>query len=439
MEQAKIINFPQPQEHKRNTRKNDRLNAGKTGRVYDRGGKLWVDFRYLGERVREPSGLGDNPTNRGQLRKMLDLIVSEIGTGIFEFGKRFPHSKRKEYFARLEGRNFRKDPKDVLFKDYVEKWWTEMRPGMSGSQARDYSSILKTHLLPYFGDLTLIEFRPVLMKKFLSHLHAKKTPKGSFLSPKRIHNILIPLRVIFKDACGEYDWSELPDPFNGLKLPKVKKIRINPFSLDEWLLLMESMPTWYRPYFELAVQTGIRPSEQVALKWGAIDGRFIHIELSRVRNEEKTDLKTPESNRRIEIRPSIRKVLDQQKINLAGLQSPYVFLNTRGGPVNQVVIRQVWVTAIRKSGLPFRRMYETRHTFASWALAAGESAEWVARTLGHVNTSMVYKTYGRYIPNLTRQDGSALEGLLTGAENEKQPMIGTIVGTMAKVQVASDD
>ena len=75
--------------------------------------------------------------------------------------------------------------------------------------------------------------------------------------------------------------------------------------------------------------------------------------------------------------------------------------------------------AMKKSQLPYRRMYVPRHTFASWAMAAGESPEWVARTLGHVNTSMIYKTYGRYIPNLTRQDGSALEGLLGGTENEK--------------------
>ena len=67
-------------------------------------------------------------------------------------------------------------------------------------------------------------------------------------------------------------------------------------------------------------------------------------------------------------------------------------------------------------------MYETRHTFASWALAAGESPEWVARTLGHVDTSMVYKTYGRYIPNLTRQDGSAFERQLTKAmQSESNP------------------
>jgi integrase len=64
-------------------------------------------------------------------------------------------------------------------------------------------------------------------------------------------------------------------------------------------------------------------------------------------------------------------------------------------------------------------MYEIRHTFASWALAAGETPEWVARTLGHVTTAMIYKTYGRYIPNLTRQDGSALESLLAGTANEK--------------------
>jgi len=419
MERARIINFPNPQEHKRDTRKSDRVNVGKTGRVYSRGGKLWVDFRYLGERVREASGLDDNPTNRGQLRKMLDLIVSEIGAGIFEFAKRFPHSRRKEYFIRLEGKNFRKDPKDILFGDYVEKWWMEMCPGMSQSQASDYASILKTHLLPYFGDVTFSEFRPVLMKKFLSYLHGRRTPRGNFLSPKRIHNILIPLRVIVKDAWGEYGWADLPDPFAGLKLPRVIRMHIEPFTLEEWASLLSFMPDWYRPYFELAVLTGMRPSEQVALKWKAIDDRFIHIKLSRVRNLEKADLKTPESNRRIELRPSMRKVLAIQKAQIADRESPYVFLNTEGRPILQNKVRELWVRVMRKSKIPYRRMYETRHTFASWALAAGESSEWVARTLGHVNTAMVYKTYGRYIPNLTRQDGSALEGLLAGAVNQK--------------------
>jgi integrase len=416
---AKVIDFPKTDKRQTRPRSRDRLNAGKSGRVYARGGKLWVDFHYLGERVRESSGLDDNPANRTRLRKMLDLIVSQIENGLFEFGKSFPHSNRVEHFTRLEGRTFRRDTKDVLFKEYVEKWWLEMRPGMSASQVRDYTSILNTHLLPYFGDLAFSEFRPVLMKKFLAFLRTKKTPKSTPLSPKRIRNILIPLRVIFKDACGEYDWDDLRDPFRDLKLPKVQRMRIQPFTFEEWEILRGFIPAWYRPYFQFAVATGLRPSEQVALKWDAIDERFIHIELSRVRNVEKADLKTTGSNRQIEIRLSMRQVLEEQRKQMANFNSPYVFLNMEGRPILQDKLRELWKRAMEKSGLPYRRMYETRHTFASWALGKGETPEWVARTLGHVSTAMVYKTYGRYIPNLTRQDGSALEAMLTGTGNKK--------------------
>jgi hypothetical protein len=58
-----------------------------------------------------------------------------------------------------------------------------MHPGMSASQARDYAGILKVHLVPYFGQMPLSEFRPVLMKKFLAHLKTKKPPEGNPLSP----------------------------------------------------------------------------------------------------------------------------------------------------------------------------------------------------------------------------------------------------------------
>ena len=165
----------------------------------------------------------------------------------------------------------------------------------------------------------------------------------------------------------------------------------------------------YRPYFELAVQTGLRPSEQVALKWSDIDGGYIFIERSRVKNREKEDLKTAESRRAIEIRPSMQAVLEDQEKLTQGFDTPYVFINTKGRPILQDKLREHWARAMKKSGLKYRRMYECRHTFCSWALGAGELPGWVARTLGHVNTSMIYKTYGRYIRNLVRADGSAFE------------------------------
>lgn len=47
MELAKIIEFPQVRNKKSKANIREKLNAGKTGSVFSRGGKLWVDFRYL--------------------------------------------------------------------------------------------------------------------------------------------------------------------------------------------------------------------------------------------------------------------------------------------------------------------------------------------------------------------------------------------------------
>jgi integrase len=58
-----------------------------------------------------------------------------------------------------------------------------------------------------------------------------------------------------------------------------------------------------------------------------------------------------------------------------------------------------------------------RHTAATLWVAAGESPEWIARQLGHTSTQMLFKVYSRFVPNLTRQDGSAMERLLRSSFN----------------------
>ena len=57
-----------------------------------------------------------------------------------------------------------------------------------------------------------------------------------------------------------------------------------------------------------------------------------------------------------------------------------------------------------------------------WAviwLAAGENPEWVARQLGHSTTEMLFRVYSRYIPNVTRRDGSAFEAMLERLNTEE--------------------
>ena len=113
-----------------------------------------------------------------------------------------------------------------------------MKPGMSRSQIRDYTSALNMHLLPSLGLLSFGQLNSVQLKKFVAQMKGKKNPKGKPLSAKRIQNVMIPFRVIVKDAIEEYGWTDLPDPFTRLKLPRPKKFRVLPFSFEEWAILI---------------------------------------------------------------------------------------------------------------------------------------------------------------------------------------------------------
>ena len=76
------------------------------------------------------------------------------------------------------------------------------------------------------------------------------------------------------------------------------------------------------------------------------------------------------------------------------------------------ITQRVWHPLLRHLGLRERRPYQTRHTAATLWLASGEAPEWIARQMGHTTTEMLFRVYSRYVPNLTRRDGSAMERLL---------------------------
>ncbi len=154
--------------------------------------------------MRENVGLDDTVDNRILVRQKLDLVVAEIQNNIFEFAKRFPYSKKKDYFTLMETGTINKDPAEITFGEYFEKWFNAMKPGMSESKMRDYDCVARCHLLPYFGDMPFSVFKPINMKKFQAYLKTKTTPADTPLSNKRIRNIFIPLRIVVLDAIDEY-------------------------------------------------------------------------------------------------------------------------------------------------------------------------------------------------------------------------------------------
>ena len=104
-----------------------------------------------------------------------------------------------------------------------------------------------------------------------------------------------------------------------------------------------------------------------------------------------------------------------------------MFTGPEGGLLNLNHLReQIWYPTLKGAGLRRRVCYQTRHSFASNALIAGESPAWVSRMLGHTTPEMLFKVYGRYIPNRTRRDGTALLTRMTLSGGGKdEPAVGS--------------
>lgn len=105
----------------------------------------------------------------------------------------------------------------------------------------------------------------------------------------------------------------------------------------------------------------------------------------------------------------------QQGFTLA--TKKHVFTNPRTGCrwSGDLVVRAPWARALKSAGIRYRRPYQTRHTYASMMLTAGESPMWVAQQMGHKDWTMIARVYGRWIKNAIPHAGDKAVSLFTRA------------------------
>lgn len=83
--------------------------------------------------------------------------------------------------------------------------------------------------------------------------------------------------------------------------------------------------------------------------------------------------------------------------------------------------QEAWKTTLSRARVRYRNLYQTRHTFASMMLSAGEREIWVANQMGHSDTTSIRRNYGRWIPSSDPHAGDRAVALFAAenAGNEK--------------------
>lgn len=371
-------------------------------------GYLFMDFYYKGVRCREYTILEDNEKNRVLLEKSMATIEKEIAKGCFDYLKYFPEGSRAEYFGKT-ARPLRQTNDQHGFEQFTWKWYKATRVEWKRSTDQDFLSIIKTHLIPHFKDTDTRTIEKLALKEFRTGLSMKNGKQGKKMSNKRINNIMAVLRLIVKEAAEAF---KVPSPFEKLEPLSVTKEEINPFSLDEVKTFIGGVRPDFANYYTVRFFTAMRTAEVDGLKWKYIDfeNRKIMVRETWQRRQWDTP-KTRSSIREIEMSDIVEMALREQKKVTGHLDT--VFANKSGKPLDHnLVTKRIWYPTLKRLGLKKRAPYQTRHTTATLWLASGENPEWIARQMGHSSTEMLFKTYSKFIPNLTRKDGSAFETFL---------------------------
>jgi integrase len=381
-------------------------------------GRLLIDFTYRGVRCREQTALLDNPANRKRVQAVVDRLTKAQQDGTFVYGEFFPGSSLLDRFSKPTANVAA--PLDVkaaepsttpAFATFADQWITDHSIEWRRSHIRSVVSTVQGRIIPHFRDTVVGSITKTDILAFRAAL-AKEPGRGNkaSLSAKRINEIMGTLSQILADAADRFEFTS---PMTNVKRLRVKKVDVEPFSLNQVQTMIATVRPDYRNYFVVRFFTGMRTGEVHGLKWKYVDfeRRQILVRETFVLGEDEYT-KTDGSQRDIQMSHPVWEALMAQH-QVTGGVSDYVFCNLLGEPLdNTNFTKRVWYPLLRHLGYEERKPYQMRHTAATLWLASGEAPEWIARQLGHTSTEMLFRVYSRYVPNLTRQDGSAMERLL---------------------------
>ncbi len=345
---------------------------------------------FKDQRCRERVKLKPTPTNLKRAERHRSAILDSIENETFNYARTFPNSKNLAKFAVMG--------EALSLADYLTDWLEQKRPTLKASTYRDYDKTVNNILIPAFGEILLARLKRSDLRSWCAELTC---------SNKRIANILSPLRTALQDAF--YDEIIDSNPLYGWKYtkqegPKDNQTHIDPFTKDEQIAILEATSGQGRNLLRFAFWTGMRTSELIALEWNDVDWIKGEVRVSRAltqASKEPESTKTTSGTRTIKLLADALYALKEQKSHTF-LSSNLVFLNPRtdeqwGG--DAPIRKTLWQHALKKAGVRYRNPYQTRHTYASMMLSAGESLPWLSNQLGHSNVLTTAKIYAKFIPS----------------------------------------
>ncbi len=312
------------------------------------------------------------------------------------------------------------NPKGTL-GEFIEKWLNEYaKPNLAPTSYQGYDSIYRSGIVPTLGSIPLKDLRPCHIQEYIT----SKLSNG-------VSNTTVRHHVTFLHSVLEtaVKWQLLVrNPVDAVSMPKMVKHEMQ--TLDEQQadrILKEVQGTRYHPIFALALYTGVRQSELLALQWRDVDLLMAELSISKSSHRLNTGeyvikgTKSPKSNRRIALSPNtcliLRQHLDNEmtlcaKLGVTFTNDRLLFCEYDSKPLKPDTISQYWKRLTHRLNYPHIRFHDLRHTHATLMLKQGISPKVIQERLGHATISTTLDIYSHVTPGMQRQAVEVFDKIL---------------------------
>ncbi|MBN1369958.1 MAG: tyrosine-type recombinase/integrase [Dehalococcoidaceae bacterium] len=325
-------------------------------------------------------------------------------------------------------------PKGML-ADFVTRWLEDyVKPNLSPRTYEGYLSIFRSRMGPALGNIQLKNLKPEIIQKYYSDM----LKAGLSTTSVRHHGMML-------HSCLEHavKWQLLAlNPADAVKPPANRYAEMN--TLDETgvrVVLEAAEKTPYFALFSLALYSGMRRSELLALRWSDVELEngevYVSRSLHRLENHETVfrGTKTSKSNRTVALGQTMIEILKQHRDKQMDICTstgfPFtndrlVFCHADGKPMLPDSVSQAWVRHAKSLGYSHIRFHDLRHTSATLMLKAGIHPKIVQEKLGHSSIVVTLDLYSHVSPGMQHQAAEKLDAIL-GKNNSKiiaRPFLG---------------
>ena len=326
------------------------LNNKPTYRLYQKSGKIYLDYRKDGKRYRKSLGIAYNKKNLNAVNRNIDRVLLQFNDKIRE---------DKKLSTKLE-----KFGVDVIESTSINR---------SERTQKDYISKFNRLILPYFKDYSIEDIKATHIDIWQKEL----LKKYSSMTVKRCKTIF---GLVFEKAIGNGIITINPIRHSQRFTVNHKKQR--PYTVEEMEKMLKYSTGWLNIFLYLAFTTGMRPGELLGLKWDDIDFKRCVINLKRsISKGIVTEDTYTKNHNRIVIVPNlvIKKLEKFRHCN------EFVFVNKYGKPFfeSKTISKGYLEPFLRQIGVEYKTLKATRHTYISIMRNYGVSKDLIIDIVGH--------------------------------------------------------